>query len=262
MRSAFLVTAVSLAWVCLPAVSSPTSSAGSPAWDPAFLQHCAFVSVDVQEPGPRAHITEEQVPKLWKRMGFTAADVNAATDYAYDVAFPNSRRVADACRSLGLPMIFIHWGCLFKDGMDLGPEVRQEFLGQFGTNYEKWGNHLGDPLARPAAFLGVRDGDYVIPKADQDAFASSNLKNVLTNLGVKNIVFIGGHTGACLGRTAKSAKRLGFHTLCVEDATFDARQSSRVKWIEETGYDCVCTTEELLRRIAEAQSGGLAKQSQ
>jgi nicotinamidase-related amidase len=214
------------------------------------------VSVDIQEAGPRSRITEEQVPKLWKTMGFTADDVNAATDYAFDVAYPNSRRVADACRSLGLPMIFIHWGCLFRDGMDLDPSVRQEFLGQFGPDYAKWGNHVGDPMARPAAFFGVREGDYVLPKAGQDAFTSSNLKNVLTNLGVKNIVFVGGHTGACLGNTAKSAKRLGFHMLCVEDATFDARQSSRMKWIEETGYDYLMTTAEFLARV-QAASGAV-----
>ncbi len=251
MKNALLVAALGLvACACLAAES--TSPSPPAALDPSFLQHCAFVSVDVQESGPRTHLTEEQVPKLWKTMGFTAADVNAATDYMFDVAFPNSRRVADACRSLGLPMIFVHWGCLFRDGMDLDPSVRQEFLGQFGPDYDKWGSHIGDPMARPAAFFGVRAGDYVLPKAGQDAFTSSNLKNVLDNLGVKNIVFVGGHTGACLGRTAKSAKRLGFRMLCVEDATFDARESSRKRWIADTGYDLVLTTAEFLALVQAA----------
>ncbi|MDD2766042.1 MAG: isochorismatase family protein [Opitutaceae bacterium] len=245
MKAAFLMAGIVLA-MCAQLPAAPEPDASPVALDPSFLQHCAFVSVDVQEPGPRTHVTEEKVSKLWKQMGFTADDVNAATDYAFDVAYPNARRVTDACRSFGLSMIFIHWGCLFRDGMDLDPEIRREFLGQFGPAYDKWGHCLGDPTARPAAFLGVRDGEYVIPKSGQDAFTSSNLKNVLTNLGVKNIVFIGGHTGACLGKTARSAKRLGFRTLCVEDATFDARQSTRRRWIDETGYDYVVTTEEFL----------------
>ena len=222
--------------------------------DPSFLQHCAFVCVDIQEPGPRTHVTEEQLSKEWRRMGFTAADVNAATDYAFDVAYPNARRVVDACRSLGLPMIFIHWGCLFKDGMDLDPEIRQAFLAEHGPNFDQWGHHLGDHGSRLAEFLGVRDGEYVIPKSGQDAFTSSNLKYVLTNLGVTDLVLIGGHTGACLGKTARSAKRLGFRTLCVEDATFDARQSTRMRWINETGYDYVVTTEEFLKWV-QAASG-------
>lgn len=213
--------------------------------DASFFQNCAFVSVDVQEAPPRGHMTEESVPKLWKSMGITAPDVNAATDYAYDVAFPNAARVADACRAMGLPMIFVHWGCLFRDGMDLDPAVRAEFIGQHGLDYSKWGHCIGDPNARPAGFFKIRPGEYVIPKSAQDAFASSNILNVLRNLGVKNIVFIGGHTGACLGRTAASAKRLGFRMVCIDDATFDARQSTRREFIDQTGYDYVITTAQL-----------------
>jgi len=207
--------------------------------------------VDIQ-PGTRTHVTDDQLLKAWKRMGITADDVNAATDYAFDVAYPNARRVAEACRSLDLPMIFIHWGCLFKDGMDLDPKIRQSFLSEYGTNFDKWGHRLCDQASRPAEFLGVREGDYVIPKTGQDAFTSSNLKFVLTNLGVTNLVFIGGHTGACLGKTAQSAKRLGFRTLCIEDATFDARESTRLQRICDTGFDYVLTTEEFLMLVQKA----------
>ncbi len=224
--------------------------------DASFLKDCVFVSVDVQEAGPRSHITDEQMPKEWKGFGFKAADVNAAVDYAFDVAYPNSRRVADACREAGLPMVFIHWGCLFRDGMDLDPVVRRVFLAEHGPDYGKWGHRIGDPTARPAAILGVREGEYVLPKTGQDAFASSNLGFLLTNLGVKNIVFIGGHTGACLGKTAASAKRLGYRILCVQDATFDARQSARMRCIEDTGYDYVVTTAEFEQFIREAKAKG------
>ena len=210
----------------------------------SFLDNCVFVSVDVQEPGPRAHLSAGQVPPEWVRQGITAADANAAIDYAYDVAFPNSRRVADACRVAGLPMIFVHWGCLFGDRMDLDPVIRQTFLAQHGSDYTKWGHHVSDPGSQPAKLLGVRAGEYVLPKTAQDAFASSNIGFMLTNLKARNIVFIGGHTGACLGKTAASAKRLGYRIMVVEDATFDARQSARMRCIEDTGYHYVVSTAE------------------
>lgn len=222
--------------------------------DLSFLENCVFISVDVQELGPRSHLTDDQVPKEWKGFGFTASDVNAALDYAYDVAYPNARRVADACREVGMRMVFVHWGCLFRDGMDLDPVVRRAFLAEHGPDCGKWGHRIGDPTARPAAILGVHEGEYVLPKTGQDAFASSNLGFLLTNLGVKNIVFIGGHTGACLGKTAASAKRLGFRILCVQDATFDARQSARVSCIEETGYDFVVSTAEFEQFIREVKA--------
>jgi nicotinamidase-related amidase len=236
---------------CNRSTVEPPPAAAKPAFGREFLQHCAFVCVDIQ-PGQRAHMNEADVPKLWRKAGFTAADVNAATDYAFDVAYPNARKVADACRSLRLPMILLHWGCLFRDGMDLDPDVRRELQSQHGTNYETWGHCILDRNARPAAELGVRPGEYVLPKTAQDAFNSSSIGFVLKNLDVRNIVFIGGHTEACLGKTALSAKQRGYRTLCVEDATFNARESTRPKGIEQAKYDYVVTTAEFLKLAKEA----------
>jgi nicotinamidase-related amidase len=188
----------------------------------------------------------EQVPALWRTMGFTADDVNAANDYLWNVALPNAVKVTERCRQKGLPMIFIHWGCQFEDGMDLDPDVRKMLLNEHGTDYAKWGHHNSDAASCPAKVLGVRQGEYVLAKTAQDAFKSCSLDFVLLNLGVKRIVFIGGHTEACLGKTAKSAKERGYETLCVEDATFNARESTRKKGIEETDYNHVVTAAEFL----------------
>ena len=208
--------------------------------DASFFEHCAFVSVDIQEGTRPIPLTEDQVPSAWKRMGFTAGDVNAANNFAWDVALPNAVTVADACRKRGLPIILIHWGYSFEDGMDLDPDIRKAMLEEHGADYAKWSGYEGQPGSQVAKALGK--GDYVLAKTAQDAFRSSNIDFVLRNLGIKHIVFVGGHTGACLGKTAKSAKRLGYTTLCVKDATNNARESSREKDIQETGYDYVLTT--------------------
>jgi nicotinamidase-related amidase len=208
--------------------------------DASFFGHCAFVSVDIQEGTRPAPLTEDQVPAQWKKMGFTVGDVNAANDFAWDVALPNAVKVADACRNRGLPLIFIHWGYSFEDGMDLDPDIRKAMLEEHGADYTQWSGYIGQPGSRVARVLGK--GNYVLAKTAQDAFRSSSIDFVLRNLGIKNIVFVGGHTGACLGKTAKSAKRLGYTTLCVKDATNNARESSREKDIQETGYDYVLTT--------------------
>jgi nicotinamidase-related amidase len=208
--------------------------------DALFFEHCAFVSVDIQEGTRPCALTEDQVPAQWKKMGFTVEDVNAANDFAWDVALPNAVKVADACRTRGLPMIFIHWGYSFEDGMDLDPDIRKAMLEEHGADYAKWSGYIGQPGSQVAKVLGK--GDYVLAKTAQDAFRSCSIDFVLRNLGIKHIVFVGGHTGACLGKTAKSAKRLGYTTLCVKDATNNARESSREKDIRETGYDYILTT--------------------
>ncbi len=215
--------------------------------DRKFFEQCAFVCVDFQEGQPPAKpMTQDQVPALWKTMGFTADDVNAANDFLWQNALPNAVKVTECCRRMGLPMIFIHWGCQFEDGMDLDPDVRAMLLKEHGEDYSKWGHHCGDLTSCPAKALGVRKGEYVLAKTAQDAFKSCSLGFVLRNLGVKRIVFIGGHTEACLGKTSKSAKELGYETLCVEDATFNARESTRRKGIEDSGYTYVVTTDAFL----------------
>jgi nicotinamidase-related amidase len=206
-----------------------------------FFDECAFVSVDVQ-PGERHEMTPDEMPEDWRSQGATVADVNAATAHAFDVAQPNAARVAQACRRLGLPMVFIHWGYQFPDGMDLDPTVRELFLARHGPDTSAWPHHISHADSRPADILRVQPGEYVIAKTAQDAFSSSNLEFVLRNLGIRNIVFVGGHTGACLGKTAASAKRRGFGLLCIVDATFTAFESRRLEEIEATGYDHVLST--------------------
>jgi len=211
----------------------------------SFLTHAVFVSIDLQE-SPRGYMTEESLPGVWREMGFSISDCNAATDYLYDTALPNARRVADACRALKLPMIFVHWGYQFRDAMDLAPGVYQMFMRDCGADTSRWPHHISDPGSRPAEALGVRLGEYVLAKADQDAFGSCNIHFVMQNLGVRRIVFVGGHTQGCLHRTALSAHRRGYRTLCIADATFNARESSRMQGIQESRFDYVMQTDEFV----------------
>ncbi|OQC63001.1 MAG: Peroxyureidoacrylate/ureidoacrylate amidohydrolase RutB [Verrucomicrobia bacterium ADurb.Bin006] len=229
-----------------------THSATNAGPGPEFLQRCAFVCIDIQ-PGVRKHLSEAEVPKPWLQAGFTAADVNAANDYAFDIAYPNARLVADACRASGLPMIFVHWGCLFRDGMDLDPEIRKMLRSEYGTNYAAWGHCILDSQCRPADELGVRPGEYALPKTGQNAFNSSNLGFVLTNLNVRNLVFVGGHTEACLGKTAQTAHQRGFRTLCVEDATFNARESTRRNGILQANFDYILSTAQFQKLVQKAK---------
>lgn len=207
---------------------------------------CIFICVDIQQGNPPADMKEDELPSLWRSMGFTANDVNAANRFAWDTAYPNAVTVAHACHSSKIPRIFLHWGFHFRDGMDLDPDIRESMLAEHGQDYKKWSGYIGDPSSRPLTRFSIRPSDYVIAKTGQDAFASSTLDFVLRNLKIERIIFVGGHTEACLGKTARSAKARGYRTLCVEDATFNARESTRMKGIAESGYDAVVPTFDLL----------------
>ena len=225
----------------------------------SFFKDCAFVCIDIQ---PMTDQPVEQIPQEWKDAGYTREDCQAANDFFFEQTLPNARKVADSCRALGMPMIFIHWGCLFADGMDLDPAVRRMWM-KNGVIDPSQVPYIGHPDARPNPALGVRNEDYVLPKSAQDAFSSSNLGYVLENLGVKHIVFVGGHTnpGGCLGKTARSAREKGYSILCIEDATFDAGESTRKPGIASVPFDYVMTTRDFLHLSRMATDDGDGKRS-
>jgi nicotinamidase-related amidase len=192
-------------------------------------------------------ITDAQMPDLWKQMGFGFDDVNDAIRYAVTECLPNASRVTSACRRLGIPMIFIHWGSRYPDLMDIDPEVRGELY--YGPGSER-NAYTPESHVRPAAALNVQPGEYVLVKTAQDAFTGTPLHFILRNLGVQNLILIGGHTGACLGKTSKTAKSLGYTTLCVEDATNNAFESNRIAKILECSYDYILETTALESLIA------------
>lgn len=215
-----------------------------------FFENSAFVCVDLQDGKKGGPTTDDKLPGPWKKAGFTAEDVNAANDFAWDVCIPNAIKVVEACRKVGMPMIFIHWGHQFADGMDLDPIIRTMILRVHGAK-DGFPGHMSDSGSKPYSGFHVRDGEYVLAKTAQDAFISSNIHFVLANLGAHNLVFVGGNTEACLGKTATSAKQRGYHTLCIEDATNNARESTRMKGIEDAQFDHVVTTENFLALVEE-----------
>jgi nicotinamidase-related amidase len=231
--------------IAVPAVSD------SPG--PTFFDDAVFVSIDFQPPIWR----EEPLPKHFAELGITREDVDEGRRYLVEESLPNARRVADGSRKLGIPLIFVHWGYLFEDGMDLEPPTYNAFMDHYGPDTSKWPHHISAPDSRPAEELGVRPGEYVIAKTAQDAFVSSNIANVLTNLRARKIVFVGGDTGACLGKSARSAISAGYEVLCVEDATFDTSQARRLEMFEQIGCHHVVSTEEfeqLVERALESRS--------
>jgi nicotinamidase-related amidase len=231
-----------------PASEPDEAEHSPPALDPSFLESAAFVSIDFQPPMWR----DEPLPKGFAEQGITREHVAEARRYFLEEALPNARRVADGSRELGLPMIFVHWGYRFADAMDLDPATYNAFLDNYGPDTSKWPHHIAAADSKPAEELGVRPGEYVIAKTAQDAFASSNIAFVLRNLGVKNIVFVGGDTGACLGNSARSAIREGYQVLCVKDATFDASEPKRLENFERIGCHHVVSTEEFERLVERA----------
>lgn len=209
--------------------------------DPDFFEHCAIIVVDVQAGGKGPDISENDVPPEWKELRAQIPDLNKAAAYTWDVAVPTAIRVVKNAHKLNIPAIYLHWGFQFKDGRDLEPEVYNKMKQQYGPDPSLWMGHPDHPNAKPHPGFDIRDTDYVLPKTTYNAFRSTTINFLLKNLGVKNIIFVGGFTEQALGQTAIAAKRRGYRTMCIDDATFNVLQSTRRRGHRDTEFDYLLT---------------------
>ena len=209
--------------------------------DPDFFQDCAVIVVDVQAGGKGPDLAEADVPPDWKQLRTQIPDLNKASAYTWNVAVPTAVRVVKNAHKLGINTIYLHWGFKFPDGRDLEPEVYNKMKQQYGPDPVLWMGHPKHPNSRPHQDFNIRDTDYVIPKTTYNAFRSTTINFLLKNLGIKNLIFVGGFTEQALGQTAIAAKRRGYKIMCIDDATFNILQSTRRRGHKDTEFDHILT---------------------
>ncbi|SFB48623.1 Nicotinamidase-related amidase [Amycolatopsis marina] len=74
-------------------------------------------------------------------------------------------------------------------------------------------------FVRPMAGLGPRDGEPVLTKTSRNAFTTTNLQQLLTVAGIRELVICGIQTEQCCETTARVATDLGFDVTFVTEAT-------------------------------------------
>jgi nicotinamidase-related amidase len=100
-------------------------------------------------------------------------------------------QLADRARRSGAPVVFIQ-----HEGLD---ELRR------GTP----GWEIDPSLER--------DGAHLVPKAYRDAFAETELEDLLRRLGVRRLILTGVHSDFCVQMTTLSAVVRGFDVVLVSD---------------------------------------------
>ena len=123
----------------------------------------------------------------------------------------NVRRLADACRSRGVPVIHVWYiveegapglklnAPLFQGVKDTGALVR-------GT----WG-------AAPAEGLEPQDGDFVVEKMRMSAWQGTKLELLLEGLGRDTVLVTGAWTNMSIEHTARTGADKGYSMVVVED---------------------------------------------
>lgn len=117
----------------------------------------------------------------------------------------NSRRLADAFRERGLPVVLVN--------VDGGAPGRTERPRPSGT----WPADFAELVPE----LRQQPGDIVVTKRTWGAFASSDLEQRLKSLGVTQVVVTGIATTAGVESTARQAYEAGFNVTLATDAMTD-----------------------------------------
>ncbi|BDZ51559.1 hydrolase [Frondihabitans sucicola] len=128
--------------------------------------------------------------------------------HSADVVVENSRRLLDAFRARGLPVVLVN-----VDGRAPG---RTEGAPRPAASAE--------PPADPTGFvarLDRRESDHVVTKRTWGAFTRTDLETHLRSLGVTQVVVTGIATTAGVESTARQAHEAGFHVALATDAMTD-----------------------------------------
>ena len=145
--------------------------------------------------------------------GGAFADSGAPAHATAQNVVENVRRLAEACRASGVPVIHVWY--IVEPG---APGLKQNaplFEGVKSANAlvrGTWG-------AAPADGLEQHDGDYVVEKMRMNAFYDTKLDILLRGLGVETLVITGAWTNMSIEHTARHAADAGYRAVVASDGT-------------------------------------------
>ena len=123
---------------------------------------------------------------------------------------PNTGRMIDFCRARGIEVIFARIACLKTDGRDRSLSQKKP-----GFNYLLLPKDREDSQIVPE--LTPQDDDIVVIKTTDSALTGTNLRLVLRNMEIKNVIATGIFTDQCVRSTVRSLADESFNVVVVED---------------------------------------------
>jgi nicotinamidase-related amidase len=123
---------------------------------------------------------------------------------------PNSRRLLDLCRKAKIECLFARIACQTNDGRDRS--LSQKMPG--------WNNLLlpkNEQASQLVPELSPIGDEITVTKTTDSALTGTNLRLILHNLGVKNVICVGIFTDQCVSSTVRSLADESFQVIVVED---------------------------------------------
>ena len=123
---------------------------------------------------------------------------------------PNTARLIADCRARGVEVIFARIACLTSDGRDRSLSQKKP-----GFNYLLLPKEREDSQLVPE--LTPEEDDIVVLKTTDSALTGTNLRLLLRNMEISDVIVAGIFTDQCVSSTVRSLADESFGVVVVED---------------------------------------------
>lgn len=170
-------------------------------------------------------------------------------DRMHNQLIPRTAELLKRCRTNKIECLFARIACHTKDGRDRS--LSQKMPG--------WNNLLLPKNEKPSllvAALAPLGDEIEITKTTDSALTGTNLRLILHNLGIKNVICAGIFTDQCVSSTVRSLADESFNVIVVEDCCAAASDELHHKELEIINmiYCHVMSSTELCKMIGLANS--------
>ncbi len=131
-------------------------------------------------------------------------------DRMRETVIPNTARLIGECRARGVEVIYARIACLTDDGRDRSLSQKKP-----GFNYLLLPKDRADGQIVPE--LAPRGDEITVLKTTDSALTGTNLRLVLRNIGIKDVICAGIFTDQCVSSTVRSLADESFGVVVVDD---------------------------------------------
>ena len=164
--------------------------------DPAST---ALLVIDIQN----TYIADKDTPEETRRW-------RPFFDRMRETVIPNTKRLVEECRARGVEVIYARIACLKKHGRDRSLSQKKPGFNYLLLPKDEESGQIVPELA-PA------DDDIVMTKTTDSALTGTNLRLILQNMGIKDVIVAGIFTDQCISSTVRSLADESFNVVVVDD---------------------------------------------
>jgi len=126
------------------------------------------------------------------------------------VVIPNTAALIADCRKRGVETIFARIACLKTDGRDRSLSQKKPGFNDLLLPKDRADSQIVHELA-------PRGDEIVITKTTDSALTGTNLRLILANMGIGNVIVAGIFTDQCVASSVRSLADESFNVVVVED---------------------------------------------